>query len=219
MTDLPQYLAADLELYTGEQVSELVRDSGCWIVRTASGSIYTTHHLILTAPLPQALNLLDTSGLNCLGAEATALRAVRYEQGLATLAILDGPSGLANYGACKVDAAPLTWIGDNTQKGISPAVHALTLHATPEFAAAHWDSPDEVRGPLMLAAAQPYLQAKVVEYNCHRWGFTQPINPWSELYYHNRGLQLTLAGDSFGGPRIEGAARSGLAAAKFLLES
>ena len=88
-----------------------------------------------------------------------------------------------------------------------------------EFAAEHWDSSDEVRGPLMLAAAESYLAANVLEFHCHRWGFTQPINPWSELYYHNAGLQLTLAGDSFGGPRVEGAARSGLAAAKVILGS
>ena len=217
MTDLPKFLAQGIEVHNSQQVSDLARDSGRWIVRTAAGSIYVAHHLLVTAPLPQALNLLDTSGLNYAGADKTALRAVRYDKGLATLAILDGPSGLPNSGAVKVDTAPLTWIGDNTQKGISPEEHAVTLHADAEFAAAHWDSPNEVRGPLMLAAAEPYLNAQVVEYECHRWGFTQPVNPWPELYYHNAGLQLTLAGDSFGGPRIEGAARSGLAAAKVIL--
>lgn len=217
MTDLPKYLAVDLEVYPSEQVSELARDGGRWIVRTQAGSTYTGQQLVITAPLPQALNLLDTSGLNYAGADKAALSAVRYHRGLATLVILDGPSGLPNQGACQLGVAPLSWIGDNTQKGISPEVHAVTLHADPEFSAAHWDSPNEVRGPLMLAAAAPYLKAEVLEYNCHRWGFTQPINPWSELYYRNAGLQLTLAGDSFGGPRIEGAARSGLAAAQALL--
>lgn len=217
MTDLPKYLAAELEVCRSEQVAELARDAGRWIVRTQAGSTYAARQLVITAPLPQALNLLDTSGLNYAGSDRAALSAVRYHRGLATLAILDGPSGLPNRGACKLDAAPLSWIGDNTQKGISPEVHAVTLHADPEFAAAHWDSPDDVRGPLMLAAAAPHLKARVLEYNCHRWGFTQPINPWPELYYRNAGLQLTLAGDSFGGPRIEGAARSGLAAAQALL--
>ena len=62
----------------------------------------------------------------------------------------------------------------------------------------------------MLEAAAPYLKAEVKEFKCHRWGFTTPINPWPDPYFHNPGLKLTLAGDSFGGARVEGAALSGI---------
>lgn len=70
----------------------------------------------------------------------------------------------------------------------------------------------------MLEAAAPYLKAKVKEFKCHRWGFTTPINPWPDPYFHNPGLKLTLAGDSFGGARVEGAALSGIEAAGRILE-
>lgn len=218
MTDLPKYLSQALQVRNSAQVVNLARDNGRWVVCTSAGNVYSSYHLLVTAPLPQALVLLDTSGLNYAGLDKSALRSVRYNKGLATLAILDGPSGLPNSGAVQIDAAPLTWIGDNTQKGISPSVSAVTLHADAAFSATHWDSANELRGPLMLAAAEAYLDAKVLEYDCHRWGFTQPVNPWPELYYHNAGLQLTLAGDSFGGARVEGAARSGMAAAKVILQ-
>ena len=117
----------------------------------------------------------------------------------------------------KLDTAPLTWIADNQQKGISPDVSAITIHADAAFAEAHWDSPDEVRGALMLEAAAPYLQANVLEYKCHRWGFTLPLNPWAAPYFQNKGLKLTLAGDAFGGARVEGAALSGIEAASAVL--
>lgn len=217
MTDAPKFLARDLEVHSSQQVTELSRDTGLWIVRTATGDSFLTRHLVITAPLPQALNLLDTTGLRYANGTTEALRAVRYERGLATLAILEGPSGLPEPGGIKVPEGVLTWIADNQQKGISPEVTAVTLHANPEFSDEHWDSDDAVRGPIMLKAAEPYLQRKVADYSCHRWGFTKPINPWPEPYFQNPGLQLTLAGDSFGGVRIEGAALSGIQAADAVL--
>lgn len=213
MTDVAKHLAKKLEVQTSEQVVELARELDQWIVRTHAGHNYLARHLVVTTPLPQALNLLDTIGIDYAGDQKAALRAVRYEKGLATLAILDGPSGIVAPGGMKMHEAPLTWIGDNQQKGISPDVSAITIHADSEFAEEHWDSPNEERGALMLEAAKPYLKANVVEYSCHRWGFTTPINPWPEMYYQNKGLKLTLAGDAFGGARIEGAALSGITAA------
>ncbi|TVP77958.1 MAG: FAD-dependent oxidoreductase [Puniceicoccaceae bacterium] len=213
MTDVPKFLARDLELHNSQQVTELSRDSDLWIARTATGDSFLARHLVVTAPLPQALNLLDTSGLRYANGDAEALRAVCYERGLAALLVLRGPSGLAKPGGRKIHSGPLTWMADNQQKGISPELTTVTLHASAEFADAHWDSSDAVRGPLMLAAAAPYLQSEVMECSCHRWGFTRPVNPWPEPYYQNAGLQLTLAGDSFGGARVEGAVLSGIEAA------
>lgn len=216
MTDVPKLLAEELDVQRSQQVTELARDTDVWIARSEQGDSFLAQELVITAPLPQALNLLDMTGLRYANSDMEALRAVRYERGLATLAILDGPSGIPAPGALKLQEAPLSWIGDNQQKGISPDVSAVTIHADADFAEKHWDSPNEIRGPLMLEAAAPYLKTKVLEFNCHRWGFTTPINPWHELYYRNAALSLTLAGDSFGGPRIEGAALSGIEAASAL---
>ncbi|WPJ94634.1 FAD-dependent oxidoreductase [Coraliomargarita algicola] len=217
MTDVPKYLARDLDVHTSQQVIELVRDLDRWIVRSSQGSTYVATQLVITAPLPQALALLDTAGVDFAGAATEPLREVRYQRGLATLAILDGPSGMAGAGAVKIEDAPLCWIADNQLKGISPEVAAVTIHADADFAEAYWDAEDEVRGALMLKAAAPYLHATVVDFSCHRWGFTQPLNPWSEPYFQNAGLQLTLAGDAFGGARVEGAALSGIEAAHAIL--
>lgn len=213
MTDVAKHLAKDLDVQTSEQVVELVRDLDLWVARTQSGHAFTAKHLIITTPLPQALALLSTTGIDCVGERTAAFQSVRYERGLVTLAILDGPSGLPEPGGMKLHELPLTWIADNQQKGISPEVSAVTIHSDADFAEAHWNSPNEVRGPLMLDAAKPYLKAAVVEYNCHRWGFTLPINPLPDPYFFNPNLQLTLAGDAFGGPRVEGAALSGIEAA------
>jgi predicted NAD/FAD-dependent oxidoreductase len=217
MTDVPKFLARELDVHTSQQVCELSRDTDLWLARTAAGDSFLGHQLVITAPLPQALNLLDMTGLRYANGQTEALRAVRYERGLATLAILNGASGLPTPGGFKIKEAPLVWIADNQQKGISPDVSAITLHADANFASEHWDSPDALRGRLMLDAAAPYVKAEVLEYSCHRWGFTTPINPWPEPFFRNAGLKLTLAGDAFGGARVEGAALSGIEAARCLL--
>jgi predicted NAD/FAD-dependent oxidoreductase len=217
MTDLPKYLARDVEVLRSHRVQQICRENASWRVQVADGNVFEAQHLVLAAPLPQALELIASTGSDLLGADAAGLQAIEYDKGLATLAILDGPSGIPHAGALPLSIAPLAWIGDNTQKGISPNVSAVTIHADAAFAAKYWDASDAVRGPLMLEAAAPYLQANVLEYQCHRWGFTLPKNPWHEPCYHRVDLGLTLAGDAFGGPRVEGAALSGLAAAKALM--
>lgn len=213
MTDVPKYLAGNLLVHRSEQACRIRRTNAGWAVETLTGKSYTGRHLVITAPLPQALALLDVSDIKLPDSHAAAFRNIHYEKGLATLAILDGPSSLPEPGGIKVGGGILTWIADNRMKGISSDVSAVTLHADAEFAAHHWDSPDELRGKLMLDAAASYMDANIVEYNCHRWGFAIANQPWPERCFKDDALQLTLAGDSFGGPRIEGAALSGIAAA------
>ena len=217
MTDVPKFLGEHLDVHRSKQVVAIIKSADLWSVSTADGERYLGKHLILTAPLPQAIALLDTTGLNWGGDDENALRSIRYEKGLATLAILDGASGLPAPGGMKLNSGPLTWIADNQQKGISPEVAAVTLHANAEFAEMHWDSPDPLRGQLMLDAAKPYLKADVLEFSCHRWGFTRPVNPWKAPYFLNSGLGLSMAGDAFGGERVEGAALSGLCLARQLI--
>jgi predicted NAD/FAD-dependent oxidoreductase len=214
MTDVPKYLAKNLQVHRSEHACKLTRKKKGWKVKTLSGNRYFGRHLVITAPLPQALALLDASRITLPEPIDEAFRQIQYEKGLTTMAILDGPSGLPEPGGLKIDDGVLSWLADNRMKGISPAVSAVTIHANGMFAAQHWGSPNAIRGQKMLEAAAPYLASKVLEYNCHRWGFAIAQKVWSERFFMEEDLQLTLAGDSFGGPRIEGAALSGLAAAK-----
>ena len=176
MSDVPKYLAASLPVWRQQQVTSLAWVNGHWCAHTLQGQCFRATQLVLTAPLPQALMLLDTAGLSYADSQTLEqLRAVRYERGLATLAILDGPSGLPEPGRVKVDTPPLTWIADNQQKGISPQASSITLHSDPAFADRYWSAADEERGPLMLEAAAPYLSAGVLEY-VSSLGLCRPIN-------------------------------------------
>jgi predicted NAD/FAD-dependent oxidoreductase len=76
----------------------------------------------------------------------------------------------------------------------------------------------------MLIAAKPFIKADVVESVGHRWGFSEPRRifrekmPFREPYYYDPELRLGMAGDGFGGPRIEAAALSGMALASAIVD-
>lgn len=216
MNQVPQYLAQKLDVESSERVNAVKYNAGIWELSTDSENVYRARNLVITAPLPQALALLDTSDLRYAGEELKQLRSIRYKRGLTALAILEGPSGLPEDGFVQLEDASITWIADNQIKGISE-VPCATIQSSPEFAEMHWDSSDDVRGPLMIEAAADYLKSPVSEYVCHRWGFALSENGYKELYFHNPEYHLALAGDAFSGGRVEGAAMSGIRLAEKLL--
>ena len=92
---------------------------------------------------------------------------------------------------------------------------ALTLHANPQISLEHWDAPQQDVHDLLLTRAKPWIgDATVVTSQLKKWRFATPLTIWPERYWANE--MIVLAGDAFGGPKIEGAALSGLAAAKYL---
>ena len=212
MADVPAYLAKSLDVHCSEVVNAVKYESNAWQVFTQSEKVYRSRYLVITVPLPQALALLDTSGLNYAGEALDELRSIRYKRGLTTLAILKGPSGLSGDGFVQLDDGPITWLADNQIKGISE-LPCVTIQSSPEFADVHWDSPNEVRGPLMIEAIANHLKSSVNTYVCHRWGFALSENRYKKPCFYNLEYNLTLAGDAFSGGRVEGAALSGIEAA------
>ncbi|MEI2677166.1 MAG: hypothetical protein V9G29_04500 [Burkholderiaceae bacterium] len=83
---------------------------------------------------------------------------------------------------------------------------------------AHWDEDRMESGRLLLDASQPWLGAEVLSYQVHGWRYSKPIqvdtHPCALL---QASPPLVMAGDAFAGPRVEGAALSGMAAAETLL--
>jgi predicted NAD/FAD-dependent oxidoreductase len=68
---------------------------------------------------------------------------------------------------------------------------------------------------LLLERAKPWIgDATVITSQIKKWRLATPLTIWPERYWTND--MVVLAGDAFGGPKSEGAALSGLAAANYL---
>ena len=103
-------------------------------------------------------------------------------------------------------------------KGIS-AEPAVTLHATPAFSREHFDRDREATGRALLDAAAPWIGAVVKTFQVHGWRYSKPLQVDESLcVLANQSPPLVLAGDAFATPNVEGAARSGWAAAETLLK-
>lgn len=219
MTGIAKHLAHGLDVRTGALVTTASVRAGLWVVAVQDAEPLAASALILTAPVPQSLALLDAGGYELPPAERAALEALTYDPCIAVMAVLDRAPAIPEPGGVQIDAEPIRWIADNTRKGISPAAHAVTIHGAAGFSRDHWDMDRTAAGQLLLDAAAPWLgAAKVLNFQVHGWRYSQPSSAYPARCLAFDAPPLALAGDVFGGPRVEGAALSGLAAADHLLK-
>jgi predicted NAD/FAD-dependent oxidoreductase len=218
MNSLARDLGQGLAVTTNAQVTSVSPFENGWCVTMASGESYTTASLLLTPPVEQSLALLDAGATKLAGETRAALERISYDPCFAVLVELDAPSRLPEPGAVQLRGEPLSWIGDNHRKGISPDVFTVTLHAGPEFTREHWDAPHELIAQKLLHAANDWLRAPVRRWQVHRWRYSQPMAMHPEAcLFTNQPAPIAFAGDAFGASRVEGAFLSGCAAAQALL--
>ena len=214
MTAVAKQLADGLELKRELKVTAASRVSDGWELTIEGHELMRVERLVSTAPVPQTLALLKAGGVALKEPLAGALAGVSYHPCLTLLILLDGPSAVPT-GGVRLGDGPLRWVADNAKKGISPEGQgAVTLLASREFSAANYGMPEaEVVASLVPAAKALLGNAAVVSVTLHRWRYSEPVATWPEPCVWLPEISLGLAGDAFGGPRVEGAALSGLALA------
>lgn len=218
MTSIPKRLSTGLDVRTQVRANRVMVLEEGWKIDSDTGETYTADALILTPPVPQSLALLEAGGVAIQPVDQAVLDTIRYEPCLALLVVLDGPSQIPFPGAVQAESEVISWVADNQQKGISPASAALTIHASAQFSADHWNDSDDSIISLLLDAAREWFGSGVLSSELKRWRYARPLGLFSEACLVLGGHPpLILAGDAFGGPRVEGAAISGLAAADILL--
>lgn len=216
MNSIAKHLAAGLDVRPGVHIEKLDFDGGEWRALSKEGAAYSAEALLLTAPVPQSLDLL---GAYAEGLPQT-VREIRYLPCFALMLVLEGEAALPAPGWVRPEYGPVSWAADNYMKGISDGPGALTLHATPEFSHTHFDEAPEEVAARLIGAATPWLGgARIQQWQIHRWRYSLVSAPGPEPYVILRAPGLcVLAGDAFGAPRIEGAFLSGYAAALALLD-
>lgn len=174
---------------------------------------------ILTSPVPQSLEILDSGGVRIPDA-MVGIRDLRYRAVVGLLTTLDQPAPFGPTGALQRPNDPVfTFSCDNGTKGISPTP-AATFHASHARSAELWDNSDEE----ILAALRPHAESllgetNIVEVQVKKWRYAGPVEPWPDrcAVLATAPGAVVLAGDAFGGPKVEGAFLSGIAAAEAVL--
>lgn len=223
MTALAKWMAARITDAGGK----ITRDVRATSIAAAAGPGFDVapswhgERVLVTSPTPQTLDLLNAGGLVVEADARARLEAVRYKPTLALLLTLDSPSALCSPGGVQHDESDLfTFVADNALKGISDQP-ALTLHVNGEVSAARWDDDRDTVIADLLDAAAPFIgSANVVSVELKAWRYAAPLNPLDEraLALDFDAGRVVLAGDAFGGPKVEGAFNSGRAAAALLAD-
>jgi predicted NAD/FAD-dependent oxidoreductase len=220
MTGMAKHLAQGLDVRLQAKVDHVAVERGGWKISTEKGGAVTGRALLLTSPVPQSLQLLAAGKIDLPRDIRTGLEQVEYAPCLALLVQLSGPSAVPDPGGLWLPGEPISWIADNQRKGISPGRGvSLTIHAGPAYSLKNWATPEAEVTQHLLEAAAPWLGGIPRQTQLHRWRYSIPtrLHP-DRCVSLDEPAPLVLAGDAFGGPRIEGAALSGWAAAARLAE-
>ena len=128
MTAVAEHLARGLAVRTSSEVTGIDADPRGWKV-VARGLTHRADALVLAAPAPPVLALIDGSGVSLPTEERRALEGIGYDPCIAVMALLDDPGQVHEPGGVRIEGDALFWIADNRQKGISD-VPAVTIHAS-----------------------------------------------------------------------------------------
>jgi len=211
MTDIAKHLAQGLDVRCNTLAFSIARGATSkWQLKIDDGSVLDADAIIVTCPLPQAYALLVTANIEL----PESMPRTEYDRTICLLAVLNQSSAVTKPGGLQNPDETFSFIADNAIKGISSAV-ALTMHANPQFSLEHWDTSTDDVQRLLLERASPWIgAATVITSQIKKWRLATPLTIWPERYWAND--MIVLAGDAFGGPKIEGAALSGLSAANYL---
>ncbi len=215
--DIAKHLSANLNVHTSMRVTSFVRESNQWHVNTEKSESFSGDLLVLTAPIPQILELFDNSGIVPDEQTTNRLINVTSHRCIAGLILLKNKSNIPAPGGVWMDGEPISWIADNTVKGISPNGNAITIHTGPEFSMQSWDWENDKILNTMLQSCGSWIGQDIADYQIHRWKYSQPFQTFGEPFlYISQPGPMILAGDGFTGNRIESAALSGINAAEFI---
>lgn len=220
MNALAKWLADGLDVTTGVQVGSL-STAGGRVTATADGWSRAARACLVTSPVPQTMALLDAGAVVLADDLDATLRSIRYFATLGLLVTVEGGTAIGEPGGIQLpETERFTFIADNQRKGISDAP-AVTFHANHDHSLARYDDPEDEVVAELLDWARPWLgEATVIEAQLKKWRYAGPVQPVPErvLQADVDGATIAFAGDAFGGPKVEGAFNSGLAAGRRLVE-
>lgn len=218
MNALAKHISAGLDIQPDHRVQAVAVDAGRWRIETGA-TVMEADALVLTPPVPQTLALLDAGGTVLDRDDRDVLEGIAYEPCLAVLLTLDRSVHLPEPGGVQIDKGPVQVLSDNQAKGTSRRP-GLTVHLRDDVSRQRYRDPPGAVVSDTLDHLEPWLGgAEVTGWQLQRWRYAQPVSLPDQRAVHTSvdGAPVVFAGDAFGEAKIEGAVRSGLAAARALL--
>jgi len=216
MSAVCRHLAQDLHVSYDNRIESLEREGDIWALKGADGvDLGRFDAVVVSAPAPQTAALLRT----CAPGLAASAAAVEMAPCWAAMVTFPETLDLGFDGAFVHDSA-VSWVARNASKPERPSHESWVVHGSSEWSTAHLEmEPDRAAEILVreFGAAVGLGRVGPTHLTAHRWRFALPRSPLPEACLFDENLGLAACGDWCGGPRVEGAFLSGLAAADCIL--
>ena len=112
MTSIAKDLAQGLDVRLGLKVTAIRSREKGWMVELEGSERLFASSLIVTAPVPQTLDLLDAGETLLPEWQRQRMAGVKYDKCFAVMAILKEPSALPAPGYLKPIHGPVAWLAD-----------------------------------------------------------------------------------------------------------
>ncbi|HXH31032.1 MAG TPA: FAD-dependent oxidoreductase [Bacteriovoracaceae bacterium] len=205
MNQLPKSLATGLKILKDHRVESLRKLGADWELRTENNQTFNAEKVILTAPLPQALELLEKSQI---GYDKN-LGKVTYHKSLLALVIMK-PSG--SFSSLPPE---LTSILAMRERDLHP--DGFVVRASYDFSEKHFDAPepDILKMLTSLIERAWTIPPQLTHIELKKWRYSQPVFSLPVPYVQLQ-QSLFLIGDAFISGDSTGAVSSALSLAKKL---
>jgi renalase len=191
MNKLMKELSRELDIRKEQRVAGLEKKDGHWSIVCESGDTYWAHQVILTAPIPQALELLKS---NELIQSPHPLFEIQYTKSLMMLAVVEElPIGTYSQ----------VWQGHSISFMDERSLHShgVIFKLSDDFSSDYFDLSDEeiAEKILTLWKLSPLGDLKIEKYEIKKWRYSRAVNQYNQDYIEII-PGLYLAGDGFSSP-------------------
>jgi renalase len=194
MVQIAKKLSSNLNVLKEKKVISLTHSSDKWLLKTEDGSSFECTKIVLTAPVPQALELLSQSGLH---PEADhSICSIKYTKALVLLVILKNRPEVLHLNSSKDFEAIAMKERDLHPQGV-------VIQMSPDFSERMFEESDEsIISQIQLSLEKAGLPANQIEtFELKKWRYSTPLSsfkaPFLELFPN-----LFLSGDGFAHPMI-----------------
>jgi photolyase PhrII len=218
MESLADHLSEDLTVRFDTEVGKVVQDGNAYLVTDSAGASLGQFDMVLwnCPPIQTARQMSTPCDWQDRLSEIEMLPcwAVMFASETKWEVPFDG--AFINQGS-------LSWISrDSSKPGRASGYDSWVLHSSPQWAKEHLEtSKDDVIAMLISEAEK--ITASVIPERCfqraHRWLYSRPAQALQDLALWDDQRWLGACGDWCGGPRVEGALKSGIALAGRVLGS
>lgn len=207
MTQIAKDLAEPLTIFRQCRAIRLSwdTDSKRWSVDTDSHSAFSCSVLILSAPAPQNVELLEKSNLLESSESLNTLRNIQYRPQIVALGSLYDPETILWK---STHQEPFELLIDQKMKGLHTSEGYFAAYLDETWSRKYFDLPDSEVSQLIQELLEHRYGIHPQHIQVKRWRYSQCKNPLKETYLKSSALPLYMIGDAFAQGGILGALKS-----------